>query len=466
MKVVVQCDRVDSDYGVFGKLVGYGPNCTAFLPINFVVPERGRGERKAQSEFITKAKRHASKGKPITVVAEVDTIEVRTSTGVDEINYNTLLENYLVTVTRRGIEKMEEKETFDAHKRTRRCADLLVDKAALKAGVSTYWARNACLYQPYINAVKVPASSTISCDIGDDTIETKPLVAAADILVNRIGRLDRPDVGAMKELLLRCSSCSDDENDEYAKDWQKFGPELWEVCCNERFRSTKPIAFSLSGTVGNLAMISEMVAAVAQDYGSVSISSVASLTNAVKTAIAAEEPPTGCSRVKIVASGAAKLSLTTHASPENEKGANAYLESVLAKVKTLYASNSEGASIEQGAVSKTLPINASTTTHDDDVQPSMNIGLIGDVANGKSTLIRAISGKRTQCHSTENQKHGMTIRLGFANASVLQCHQDGCEKYCFRQDEAQPKPPPQAMICSYCGSSSATLVTRPYAWHP
>jgi ABC-type phosphate/phosphonate transport system ATPase subunit len=33
-------------------------------------------------------------------------------------------------------------------------------------------------------------------------------------------------------------------------------------------------------------------------------------------------------------------------------------------------------------------------------QPFLSVGLIGDVANGKSTLVRAMTGKRTQSSSS------------------------------------------------------------------
>ena len=91
------------------------------------------------------------------------------------------------------------------------------------------------------------------------------------------------------------------------------------------------------------------------------------------------------------------------------------------------------------------------------LQPTINVGLIGDVANGKSTLIRAITGNITQSHSSEHQKHGMTIRLGFANAAVLRCQHDGCGMFCFHPDETDPSP--ECYLCMHCGSQ-ADLVTR------
>lgn len=50
-------------------------------------------------------------------------------------------------------------------------------------------------------------------------------------------------------------------------------------------------------------------------------------------------------------------------------------------------------------------------------QPVMNIGLVGHVDHGKTTLTERLSGKWTDTHS-EEVKRGITIRLGYADVSV------------------------------------------------
>jgi len=57
-------------------------------------------------------------------------------------------------------------------------------------------------------------------------------------------------------------------------------------------------------------------------------------------------------------------------------------------------------------------------------QPTFNIGMLGHVAHGKSTLVRAISGIRTQKHSKEDER-GITIKLGYANAKIYQNEKTG-----------------------------------------
>jgi translation initiation factor 2 subunit 3 len=53
-------------------------------------------------------------------------------------------------------------------------------------------------------------------------------------------------------------------------------------------------------------------------------------------------------------------------------------------------------------------------------QPTINIGMIGHVSNGKSTITKCLSGKATQQHSDEKKKN-ITIKLGYANVKIFEC---------------------------------------------
>jgi translation initiation factor 2 subunit 3 len=53
-------------------------------------------------------------------------------------------------------------------------------------------------------------------------------------------------------------------------------------------------------------------------------------------------------------------------------------------------------------------------------QATINIGTIGHVAHGKSTLVKAISGVNTIVHTGEKVRN-ITIKLGYANAKIFKC---------------------------------------------
>lgn len=53
-------------------------------------------------------------------------------------------------------------------------------------------------------------------------------------------------------------------------------------------------------------------------------------------------------------------------------------------------------------------------------QPEVNIGLVGHVDHGKTTLAKAITGEWTDRHS-EELKRGISIRLGYADAAFYIC---------------------------------------------
>ena len=52
--------------------------------------------------------------------------------------------------------------------------------------------------------------------------------------------------------------------------------------------------------------------------------------------------------------------------------------------------------------------------------PEVNIGMIGHVDHGKTTLTQRLTGKWTDEHS-EELKRGISIRLGYADAAFYKC---------------------------------------------
>ena len=60
-------------------------------------------------------------------------------------------------------------------------------------------------------------------------------------------------------------------------------------------------------------------------------------------------------------------------------------------------------------------------------QATINIGTIGHVAHGKSTLVKAISGVQTVRFKNELERN-ITIKLGYANAKIYQCKDPECPR--------------------------------------
>jgi translation initiation factor 2 subunit 3 len=86
-------------------------------------------------------------------------------------------------------------------------------------------------------------------------------------------------------------------------------------------------------------------------------------------------------------------------------------------------------------------------------QPVINIGMIGHVSDGKSTIIKSLTGIVTQKHSHEKIKN-ITMRLGYANAKICKCNTcKSPECYSsFKSSETK-------YICKHC-SNIMTLINH------
>ncbi|GET00079.1 putative translation initiation factor eIF2 gamma chain [Rhizophagus clarus] len=60
-------------------------------------------------------------------------------------------------------------------------------------------------------------------------------------------------------------------------------------------------------------------------------------------------------------------------------------------------------------------------------QATINIGTIGHVAHGKSTVVKAISGVQTVRFKNELERN-ITIKLGYANAKIYKCEREDCPR--------------------------------------
>ena len=79
-------------------------------------------------------------------------------------------------------------------------------------------------------------------------------------------------------------------------------------------------------------------------------------------------------------------------------------------------------------------------------QATMNIGTIGHVAHGKTTLVRAISGVQTTKHKIEKERN-ITYVLGYANAKLYKCPK--CpEPECYKSFESDKDDAPKCDKCN------------------
>ena len=83
-------------------------------------------------------------------------------------------------------------------------------------------------------------------------------------------------------------------------------------------------------------------------------------------------------------------------------------------------------------------------------QAEMNLGLVGHVDHGKTTLVKSLTGDWTDRHS-EEQERGISIKLGYSNATILYC--PDCDIYLTRHmaEEARKKGQPRYR-CPQCGT--------------
>jgi translation initiation factor 2 subunit 3 len=87
-------------------------------------------------------------------------------------------------------------------------------------------------------------------------------------------------------------------------------------------------------------------------------------------------------------------------------------------------------------------------------KPEVNIGMVGHVDHGKTTLVKSLSGVWTDQHS-EEVKRGISIRLGYADATFRKC--PSCpEPDAYTVDEK----------CSHCGTDTQILRTVSFVDSP
>jgi len=102
----------------------------------------------------------------------------------------------------------------------------------------------------------------------------------------------------------------------------------------------------------------------------------------------------------------------------------------IAEYSTKISSNMSSLAVQDLS---TLDVNKLTALSPEVIsrQATINIGTIGHVAHGKSTVVKAISGVQTVRFKNELERN-ITIKLGYANAKIFQCDNPKCPRpSCF-----------------------------------
>lgn len=98
-------------------------------------------------------------------------------------------------------------------------------------------------------------------------------------------------------------------------------------------------------------------------------------------------------------------------------------------------------SLDNFDANKITPLNPEIISR----QATINIGTIGHVAHGKSTLVRAVSETNTVRHFREMFRN-ITIKLGYANSKLYKC--PTCEPpKCFKSFGSAK---PDVVNCEHC----------------
>lgn len=90
-------------------------------------------------------------------------------------------------------------------------------------------------------------------------------------------------------------------------------------------------------------------------------------------------------------------------------------------------------------------------------QATINIGTIGHVAHGKSTVVKAISGVQTVRFKNELERN-ITIKLGYANAKIYKCDNPECPRpQCYKSYGSSKEDKP---VCERPGCNSRMSLLR------
>lgn len=134
-----------------------------------------------------------------------------------------------------------------------------------------------------------------------------------------------------------------------------------------------------------------------------------------------------------------------------EKGPAPMPKSALKKTNAAAAAQAARPELPEQPDPKNLDVKSLTPLSPEIIarQATINIGTIGHVAHGKSTVVKAISGVQTVRFKNELERN-ITIKLGYANAKVYKCDNPECPRpTCYRsyKSEKEVDPPCEREGC-------------------
>ncbi|KAF7307783.1 Translation initiation factor eIF2 gamma subunit [Mycena kentingensis (nom. inval.)] len=131
--------------------------------------------------------------------------------------------------------------------------------------------------------------------------------------------------------------------------------------------------------------------------------------------------------------------------------------------ETLQKDHSESSSDEEDAADVVPDVQVDVTTLTPlspeviSKQATINLGTIGHVAHGKSTVVKAISGVQTVRFKNELVRN-ITIKLGYANAKIYKCENAACPRPgCYRSYSSSKEDSPP---CERPGCNSRMKLIR------
>jgi translation initiation factor 2 subunit 3 len=136
---------------------------------------------------------------------------------------------------------------------------------------------------------------------------------------------------------------------------------------------------------------------------------------------------------------------------ERQKGPAAAPRSALKKTNAAAAAAAARPTLPEQPEPSTLDVSTLSPLSPEIIarQATINIGTIGHVAHGKSTVVKAISGVQTVRFKNELERN-ITIKLGYANAKIYKCDSEECPRpTCYRsyKSEKEVDPPCERAGC-------------------